>query len=363
MHIRFKGVIADLFTVILFFCGICSACASKSATTNWANGYTDKTAAFERIALFVDLAVVRSDASGKIYISLNESLNDAEELDDLWKTLIEEKGYEVGTHGHYFVGSYASDGMNVSLERGKAGLYKEPPYHVDPEVMRVEQLQKDVQTAIKMFSEILAEGRDSSNAAIPQDIAQRLGGNYRSSGFALAVGQVRNAENLPTKAVLTPERISKLRTSFLAIGYFEAMTGRMVYCHKELLGGEPEIGALKRIFKTAQAPFPPARQGAARFEVPPIPKYEGIKSDQGIPMGIPAGEILPGTDLINVIAIVKGKGGVPFTKNPLPSRLDTRLIPSGSEVRILGYQGVYTKVILQDGSIGYVPSAAVWIKK
>ena len=154
-----------------------------------------------------------------------------------------------------------------------------------------------------------------------------------------------------------------MREPFFAVGYFEGMTGRLVFLRKVQFRGRQDPAFFRKILRKFHSEFPKART-AGRFQVPPRPKFETEKkTPAGPPFFASPDEILPGLHSINRMGILRGKGGIPFTKTPSADRLGTRLLSSETPVRIIGSRNVYTKIVLENGDIGWVPTSAVWIKK
>ncbi|MCZ7587213.1 MAG: hypothetical protein M5R36_29880 [Deltaproteobacteria bacterium] len=342
-----------------------SACGAKEESA-WANGFSEDNAGFDRLAVFFDFAVIQRDLEGKTFIALRESIGDAQSMEQELTELLRRKEYPRGSFEHYYVGTNGTQPERVSQTGVKSGPLREPPYHVDPGAERVELHLIDVLGAFRSFADIVAMPAGRPSASLPRDVAQRIAGHYRSDGLAFVLGVSRRMPDEPDEALpATKERIEGLRTSFLAVGYFEGATGHLVYFDAVPVGGKQEEKTFRKLFKNMNDWVPKHAETGPYFRVPPIPVYETNNDDpsDNPPFWAPDGEVLPGTGPINIMGVLRGQGGISFQSELGVRRLGNVRLPPGTPVRVIGYRSVYTKVVLRDGAVGWVPTQSVWIRK
>ncbi|MBZ0271480.1 hypothetical protein K8I61_05550 [bacterium] len=317
------------------------------------------------MAIVTDFAIVRREESGLTFVSLHESLDEARALDARLAGRLVELGYGAGGRQRFFVGAYASDPMRASLSEERAGPLREPPYHADPETARVPPLHAALAAIAGGLGDLAASPPETITAHnLPSDAARIVGGNYRSSGIVALFGVARRIDGEQgLDAPLTTDRVKKLRAPFLAIAFFESATGRLVYFDRTHIGGKQRLEDVENALDRLTRDFPPAATSAAAFETPPQPALTAgtEAATAATPFFAPPSEIDPAPEYAMMMAVVKGAGGVPFSPTG-EGRGATRLLIPGTPVRVIGRAGVQAKIVLRDGSVGFVPASSVYVR-
>ncbi|MCL4236226.1 MAG: hypothetical protein KJ042_17115, partial [Deltaproteobacteria bacterium] len=195
----------------------------------WFNGYDEKSAGFEKVAVLVDAAVTRYLENGKVFVSKSESMSLATALDDQIATTLQKLGYPKPAHAHLFSASYTDITRALASETGKPIADQTAPFHLDPDVTRVAQLADDVRKALALTAD-LAAGANASGAAIEEESAKRIAGNYRANGIAVVMA-VGHFEDKPVRDFPAPdaERVRRLDAPVLAVAYYEGNSGKLVF--------------------------------------------------------------------------------------------------------------------------------------
>ena len=357
--LRYRMVMIGLsITIMVLFC----ACA-KPIDGNWANDFNAKSAGFERISIFTDLTVVGLTPRGEEFIWIAESIQTARELDKATAEALLSKGYSIGTRERFFIGDWAEKAFATSFAMSRRTLVKTPPFHIDPGVSRLEELTTDIRVSFEHFGKMIAEGQGAlKNGCLPEVAARRIAGNYRSSGFVLILGVVRDIESeKESQTPLNAENMYDYKSPFIAIGYFEGMTGKLVYSNILPLGEKQKGKLLKKNIEQIHMNFPQIR-AASRFEVPPPPEYTGdgelIQTIKVIPEYEEEGVVK-----LNYVAFLTKSGGIPLFDKPDMNYRNEYMIPTGTMVNVIGKKSIFSKVILPDGRVGWVPTDTVWVRK
>ncbi len=369
------------FALILFlgfsFTLLQGGCATIDAPGLWTNGFTAQTSGFDQVAIFTDYTVRRTTPKDKTFIALKDSLEFARKSDETVVRILTAKGYKVGASARFFIGGYCVDSQPVSFADARQVTTRTPPFHIDPDIERVPDLAGDLHLAFQLFSEMVVGGENAArNASLPADLTKRIAGNYRSTGIVLVIGQLvinekANEEDIDKprpQAARTLENFQDVRTPLIAVGYFEGMTGKLVFMHSETFPDslnnktDKEIKTTEKTLLGFHADFPFVRVGG-RFDVPPPPKMTTARDIAAAMPLQPDAYYEQDMTSENFFAIVRMHGGVPFFDRPIPNRPPLKLLPSGAKVNVLGRKPDYFKVMLSDGYVGWIPADALWIKK
>ncbi len=146
------------------------------------------------------------------------------------------------------------------------------------------------------------------------------------------------------------------------MGYFEGMTGKLVYSNILPLGEKQKTKVLVKNLDQIHTNFPDAR-AASRFEIPPPPEYSSKSYKPAKVIAIIPGAAEEGVLKLNYAAFLSKKGGIPFFTKPDMNHRAGFLIPTGTMVNVIGKKSVFSKVILPDGRVGWVPTDSVWVRK
>ncbi len=238
---------------------------------------------------------------------------------------------------------------------------KDPPYHVDPGIARLDGLTTDIREAFTQFALMIAQGQSAmESGSLPPEVAARIAGNYKSSGFALVLSVVRQieteAENMPE---LSAENMQAFKSAFVAVGYFEGMTGKLVYSNILPLEAKKKTNPAKTLARFHEN-FPEARVGS-RFEVPPPTEYASSNSSFKL-IKLDAADD-EGSNKVNFSAILSKKGGIPLYRRPDLNYRTEYIVPTGTMVNVIATKSIFSKVVLPDGTIGWVSTDAVWVRK
>lgn len=328
----------------------------------WTNGFTARSSGFERLSIFIDIAVKKTSPKGKAFVSISESIAAARALDRTLARLLSSKGYKIGVSERFFVGSYCDKPLPVSYGSNSRIYSRRPPFHMDPNIERVPELALDLRLSFQAFAKMIGEGEKGlQNAALARESARKIAGNYHTSGFVLVLGQAAGGDPaLSPQAPPTHENILNVVTSFLAVGYFEGATGRLVHYNMLIMPKGLPRNAFESALLRFHTNFPEARYGG-RFTVPPPPRLGAAKSAPGY-IAIPRAPRVKGMRQVDYQAILRQRGGVSMSERP-GTGLNTVNLPSGTTARVIGTMGIYSKIILDDGRIGWVATSTVWIKK
>ncbi len=341
----------------------CICGCAKPIDGRWANGFTAQSAGFEKLSVFTDMAVVGLTPRGEEFLWVAESIQDAREMDNTTVEILKSKGYAIGTHERFFIGSWCKDAYPTSFAMSRRTLMKKPPFHIDPGVGRLDELSMDIQISFRQFAAMIGDGESALAAgSLPEDVARRIAGNYRSSGIVLILAVARRIEPENEQwPAFTTENMCNFKSPFIAIGYFEGMTGKLVYSNFLPIGKNQQTKDLTKNFEQFHMNFPIARV-ASRFEIPPPPEY--TKKIYRAPDAISINnDEEKGVTRLNFQAFISQGGGVPlYSKPDINFRVDY-MSPSGTMVNVIGKKSIFSKVILPDGRVGWVPTTAVWVKK
>lgn len=342
-------------------------CAAGAAIAQdapaWFNGFDEKSAGFERVAVFVDAAVTRYLENGKVFVSKSESMSLASALDSQIDTTLQKLGYPETAHAHLFSASYTDITRPLASETGKPIADQTAPFHLDPDVARIAQLASDVRNAIALTAD-LAAGANPSGAGLDEESARRIAGNYRANGIAVVVA-VGHFEDKPVREFPAPdaERVRRLDAPVLAVAYYEGNSGKLVFFRRTVEWKKAKEAAVVSALKDLHDGFPKARVGG-RFTVPPLPRFDSSKKDEddsALAFFAQGSDVDAGFESQR-LGVIKSRTPVPFSSVPTANRNDTSMIAPNTVVRIIGRHSIYTKVVLRDGRVGWVPTDSVWLR-
>ncbi|MCB9477282.1 MAG: hypothetical protein H6685_10450 [Deltaproteobacteria bacterium] len=357
---------APAFLFALAVCLLSVSSARADAEVLWANGFTPDNAGFDRIAVFTDFTVINEGDKGDQYVAVADSIAAGRSLDALLVETLEDAGYKIGVHDRYFVGALADTPMPLSKRLSAPLPKQDPPFHEDPSVSRVTAHLSDVDGMFRAYGRLVVQSPAAlQSASLPAELTSRTAGNYRSSGLLIITGVMRPIESeikgggwLPP----TTENLPALKAPYVSAAYFEAVTGKLVYFVKAPIEGKQKIGDFEKELKRAHKDFPEARV-ARRFAVPPMPEFDSIAkvaAAKCTPFSAPTGAAQPGFAVR--MGVLQARGGIPFRQSP-DDRFSTRMLPPGTQVKVIGYEGAYSKVVLQDCSVGWSPSSQILIRR
>jgi hypothetical protein len=350
--------IGFLIAVMVCICG-----CVKPIDGQWANGFTAQSAGFEKLSVFTDMTVVSLTPRGEEFLWIAESIQNAREMDNTTVEILKSKGYAIGTHERFFIGSWCKDAYPTSFAMSRRTLVKKPPFHIDPGVERLDELSMDIQTSFRQFAQMIGDGKSALAAgSLPGDVTRRIAGNYRSSGIVLILAVARRIEPENEQwPAFTTENMYNFKAPFIAIGYFEGMTGKLVYSNFLPISKNQKTKDLAKNFAQFHINFPIARV-ASRFKIPPPPEYtkKVFHPLDAITLNSDEEE---GVTRLNFAAFISQGGGVPFYSKPdINFRVDF-MAPAGTMVNVIGKKSIFSKVILPDGRVGWVPTDTVWVRK
>ncbi|MCC6158434.1 MAG: hypothetical protein IT350_10310 [Deltaproteobacteria bacterium] len=351
--------VAVLAAMLTFSAGTSSAEDAPA----WFNGFDEKSAGFEKVAVFVDAAVTRYLENGKVFVSKSESMSLASALDDQLDATLRKLGYAETAHAHLFSASYSDVTRAHASETGKPIVDQTAPFHLDPDVVRVAQLADDVRGAIALTAD-LAAGANPAGATLTEESARRIAGNYRANGIAVVIA-VGHFEDKPVREFPTPdaERMRRLDAPLLAVAYYEGNSGKLVFFRRTIDWKKAKEAAVVSALKDMHDGFPKARVGG-RFAVPPLPRFDSSKKDDdenALAFFAQGSDVESGFESQR-LGVIKSRTPVPFSSVPTANRNDTSMISPNTVVRIIGRHSIYVKVVLRDGRVGWVPIDSVWLR-
>ncbi len=329
----------------------------------WFNGFDEKSAGFEKVAVFVDAAVTRYLENGKVFISKSESMSLATALDEQIDLTLQKLGYAETAHAHLFSASYTDVTRALASETGKPIADQTAPFHLDPDITRVAQLAADVHKALALTAD-LAAGANPAGTGIDEESARRIAGNYRANGIAVVIA-VGHFEDKPVREFPAPdaERVRRLDAPVLAIAVYEGNSGKLVFFRRMIEWKKQKEAVFASTLKDLHDGFPKARVGG-RFTVPPLPRFDSSKKEDGddaLSFFAQGSDVESGFESQR-LGVIKSRTPVPFSSMPTANRNDTSMIAPNTVVRIIGRHSIYTKVVLRDGRVGWVPTDSVWLR-
>lgn len=330
----------------------------------WANGFDENNAGFERALLLTDAVVVRYLENGKVFVSKSESLAFAKDIADEIGGILVKNDYPAPESQHFFSAAYSNTTRKTAFDEGKPISDQTAPMHIDPDVARLAALQSDALEALRLTADLVSGKTTPGAASIAPESAQRLAGNFRTNTIGVCL-VVTHREDKPVRefAEPDPDRVNRLESPLLAVAYYQADTGKLVYFHKRTTWKKQKENVFYSAVHDLHKDFPKARVGG-RFAYPPAPRFDTSKSKPGADDSgffVDSGAVMPGFETMR-FGVIQARGPVPFSKTPTANRADTVLISPGTTVRVIGNQSIYTKVVLKDGRVGWVPTDSVWVR-